>query len=342
MTSPPDGDDRPVRGTSRPRRLKPWMLPVLIFAVVPAILVPLLVVLHRHHADADAAKADRIRQYALPFTGLHVPHGVAVDDAGNVYISDVRANRVLKLAAGTNEQSVLPFSGIDLSAGVVNESTAGIAVDRVGAVYVVDTGHNRVLRLAAGSTQQTVLPFSGVDFPQGVAVDAAGNVYVADEHHARVMKMPAGSSTQTALPSTGRHVTPHDLAVDTGGTLYVRASVSCGRRNCSELLKLAPGSDKWVTVPLPGTDEYVAVDTAGTVYVIALGDSGGVMALPAGSQIWSALPYRFVDPQGVAVDSRGHLYVTDHTGDRAPGDLFGRWEVMKDNSVGYVLKLPVN
>ena len=35
----------------------------------------------------------------LPFTGLTNPIGVAVDAAGNLYVSDSGNNRVLKLAA---------------------------------------------------------------------------------------------------------------------------------------------------------------------------------------------------------------------------------------------------
>ena len=42
------------------------------------------------------------RQVELPFTGLNGPTGVAVDTAGNVYVTDDRGNRVLRLPAGTN------------------------------------------------------------------------------------------------------------------------------------------------------------------------------------------------------------------------------------------------
>jgi serine/threonine-protein kinase len=37
-------------------------------------------------------------QVTLPFTGLNVPHGVALDTAGNVYVT--AGSRVLKLPAG--------------------------------------------------------------------------------------------------------------------------------------------------------------------------------------------------------------------------------------------------
>jgi len=37
----------------------------------------------------------------LPFTGLNVPDGVAVDTAGDVYVADYGDGRVLKLPAGS-------------------------------------------------------------------------------------------------------------------------------------------------------------------------------------------------------------------------------------------------
>jgi serine/threonine protein kinase, bacterial len=36
----------------------------------------------------------------LPFTGLNKPDGVAVDTAGNLYVTDLSNNRVVKLPAG--------------------------------------------------------------------------------------------------------------------------------------------------------------------------------------------------------------------------------------------------
>ncbi len=343
-TAAPGARTAPAFRPARRPRTKLWIFGIVAFFTIPPLIwIPVSIVLNRHQQQADQVKADRERPFALPFTDLRVPHGVAVDAAGNVYVADGRTNRVLKLAAGSNTQTVLPFTGLDLAAGVVNESTGSVAVDAAGNVYVTDTGHNKVLKLAAGSSTPTLLPFSGVDFPEGVAVDSAGTVYVADEHHNRVVKLAAGSSTQTVLPSMGRWVTPHNLAVDATGTVYASVDVSCGRSSCSYVMRLSPGSNTWTRLPSPGNEEYVAADTAGNVYVMTLGDTGGVMRLAPGSSDWTELPgaHRFIDPQGLAVDTHGNMYVTDHTGARPPDSLFGIWPVGQDNALGFVLKLPV-
>jgi serine/threonine protein kinase, bacterial len=67
---------------------------------------------------------------------------VAVDAAGSVYVADTDHNRVLKLAAGSSTQTVLPFTGL--------RSPLGVAVDAAGNVYVTDRGNNRVVKLLAG------------------------------------------------------------------------------------------------------------------------------------------------------------------------------------------------
>jgi serine/threonine protein kinase, bacterial len=66
---------------------------------------------------------------------------VAVDTAGNVYVTDWSANRVLKLAAGAATQTELPFTNLN--------NPSGVAVDTAGNVYVADSGNNRVLKLPA-------------------------------------------------------------------------------------------------------------------------------------------------------------------------------------------------
>jgi serine/threonine protein kinase, bacterial len=66
---------------------------------------------------------------------------VAVDSAGNVYVTDYFGKRVLKLPAGSNTQVELPFTGLN--------TPQGVAVDSVGNVYVADADNNQVLKLPA-------------------------------------------------------------------------------------------------------------------------------------------------------------------------------------------------
>jgi serine/threonine-protein kinase len=100
-----------------------------------------------------------------------------------VYVTDDHNNRVVKLAAGSSTQTVLPFTGLN--------GPDSVAVDTAGSVYVADYLNNRVVKLAAWSSTQTVLPFTHLALPRGVAVDTAGSVYVTDFDSKRVVKLAA-------------------------------------------------------------------------------------------------------------------------------------------------------
>ena len=100
-----------------------------------------------------------------------------------MYVADRGNDRVVKLPAGTNTPTVLPFTGLN--------NPDGVAVDGAGNVYVTDSDNNRVVKLAAGSNEQTVLPFTGISVPWGVVVDGAGNVYVSEHDNNQVLKLPA-------------------------------------------------------------------------------------------------------------------------------------------------------
>jgi DNA-binding beta-propeller fold protein YncE len=277
-------------------------------AAAAAVIVVLVVVIAAVILGQQPSQPSR--QVALPFTDLYGPEGVAVDAAGNLYVTSNRPpdNQVLKLAAGSNTQSVLPFTGLNFSSGV--------AVDTAGTVYVTDSdpgnANARVLKLA-GSSTSTVLPIAlitGLSSRRGVAVDTAGNLYVTDPTNKRVLKLAAGSNDESEVPFTGLN-DPAGVAVDAAGNLYVTDS---------QVLKLAAGSNTQSVLPFTGLNDPsgVAVDTAGNLYVTNSSDAHNannqVLKLAAGSNDQSVLPFTFTVPtqlSGVAVDTAGTVYVTD-------------------------------
>jgi serine/threonine protein kinase, bacterial len=194
----------------------------------------------------------------LPFTGLYQPQGLAVDNAGAVYVADFN-NRVVKLTAGSTSQTVLGFTGLNYPESV--------AVDGQGSVYVADRGNNRVLKLPAGANAAVVLPFTGLKNPDGVAVDTAGNVYVTDTDNDRVLMLAAGSTTQTVVPFADVAV-PWGIAVDPAGDVFVT------EHDSNQVLKLPAGSNTPMVLPLNGlnTPLGVATDSAGNVYVADRGN----------------------------------------------------------------------
>ena len=74
------------------------------------------------------------------------PTGVAVDTAGNTYVTDYFTHQVWKLAAGATVPTPLPLTGLN--------NPNGVTVDPQGNLYVTDEGNNRAPKLAPGRAAQ--------------------------------------------------------------------------------------------------------------------------------------------------------------------------------------------
>ncbi|MFE3224940.1 serine/threonine-protein kinase PknD [Nocardia sp. NPDC059228] len=285
-------------------RLSPKTAGLLAAAVAVAVAAALAVIISVQRGSGGGGNSPApiapaySSQTPLPFTGVSLPTDVAVDAAGNVYVTDMGNDRVVKLAADASTPSPLPFTGL--------KNPQGVAVDPAGNIYVTDTSNNRVLRLAAGASAPTTLPFTGLKDPRGVAVDTAGDVYVADRANDRVVRLAAGAAAPTTLPFTGLQ-DPHGVAVDTAGNVYVT------ELGTERVVRLAAGASAPTTLPFTGLKDPrgVAVDRAGDVYVVDWGNES-VARLAAGASTPTTLPFTGLkDPQGMAVDTADNVYVTD-------------------------------
>ena len=77
---------------------------------------------------------------SLVAQNINNPNGVAVDTAGNVYVSDSTGNAVWEApAVSTSAPFILSFTGLN--------APAGLALDANGNLYVADSGNKQVLRM---------------------------------------------------------------------------------------------------------------------------------------------------------------------------------------------------
>ena len=186
---------------------------------------------------------------------LYAPSGVAVDTAGNLYISDTYSGSIRKVSNGvitTVAGNGTPgFSGDNGPATVAQlNSPYGLAVDTAGNLYIADTGNQRIRRVSSGGAIATVAGngtpgFSGdggaaiaaqLDNPHDLTVDSAGKVYIADFDNNRVRFLtPLVPCTYTVSPATAQ------VAVS-GGNLTVGIRTTAA---CSWTVAGLPG---WITV----------------------------------------------------------------------------------------------
>jgi gliding motility-associated-like protein len=206
--------------------------------------------------------------------------------------------------------STLAGSGVFGAANGVGSAASfhyplGIAVDRSGNIYVGDQGNSLIRKVsptglvstlagsgAKGSTNGMGTAASFYD-PYGVSIDASGNIYVADEGDNLIRKVSpagvvttlAGSGTVGSSNGTGTAATfnhPFGVAVDGSGNVYV-----------------AEGANNLIRKITP----------AGLVTTFA--GSGG-----RGSADGAGAAATFNDPEGIAVDALGNVYVSDSGNER--------------------------
>jgi serine/threonine protein kinase, bacterial len=111
----------------------------LVTVIAVAVDIPALVKHRPSKSSPTSSERSYAAQVVLPFTGLNLPQCVAVDSAGNLYVTSFNNQRVLKLAAGSSSPTALPFTGLS--------GPSGVAVDSAGNLYVTDTDNNRVVKL---------------------------------------------------------------------------------------------------------------------------------------------------------------------------------------------------
>lgn len=237
------------------------------------------------------------------------PNSIAVDPAGNFYVADPTAHVIRKItAAGV----VSTFAGTAGSSGTTDglgalarfNGPSGVAVDASGNVYVADTNNHAIRGISAAGNVFTLAGVAGAPgandsgsgtpphftYPFGIAVDSSGSVYVSDTFNHVIRRVAPNGTVSTVAGTAGvpgntdgtgasaRFKYPIGLAVDAAGVIYVAdASNALIRR------------------------------IAGTVVTTYAGTPGSF-----GTADGAALTLaRFNQPNGIAVDSTGVVYVAD-------------------------------
>jgi len=273
------------------RRCSPIVLGPCLFLIVATSRVLAQGVIGTFAGTTFLFPAGQIPALSAPLGSVQ---DVALDSAGNLYISDADNHIVVRLSpsgalvtyAGNGLSGFSGDLGLAVNASMIQPR--GLAIDSMGNLYIADYAGNRVRQVDssgnittyagtgnAGSMGNGVATSTELNQPIGLAVDAAGNVYIADSGNNLV-----------------REVTPAGLITTFAGNGQAMTSGDGG-----------PPTQAGLNSP-----SAVKVDAAGNVYIATI---DGVRLVTASTGKISTLATGASLPDGLALDSQGNLYVSD-------------------------------
>lgn len=157
-------------------------------------------------------------------SALAEPMGLALDQAGNLFIAD-HATSIVATLSPTGEIRLLAHFASPASIAVTPDGkTAFVASPETGAILAIDPQTSvisSVKGFAAVSNPPPCVspaPASATVCPAGLAVDASGNLFVSDSNSGRILRVDAQNGQITTFASGLK--APGALAMDLHGNLY--------------------------------------------------------------------------------------------------------------------------
>ena len=258
----------------------------------------------------------------LTLGGVEGPRGVAVNQLGEVVVTERDAGRVSVFSA--SGEKLRSFGSCGSGQGQF-ERPLGVAVDGEGNIIVADNANHRIQKLTSEGQFLTVVSTKGSGhLPRGVAFNVSNSkIYVTEDDRVHILNSDLTISRSFGQQGSGKgqFITPYDIACDRTGKVYVadtnnhRVQVFTAEGKFLRMIG-KPGRDKGELYGPVG----VAVDSSDMVYVselrkhhVSVFTTEGAFVTSFGSR--GRKPGQFENPRGLCVEG-GVVYVCDNDNNR--------------------------
>jgi sugar lactone lactonase YvrE len=239
--------------------------------------------------------------------------GVAVDAAGNVFIAEIGSSRVREVSDSTIGTVVgsdsKGFAGDGGPPGNASLSSPDdLLFDSAGNLYISDRGNYRVRKVASGiintvagnrgfgfSGDQGNAQIAALQLGSGMpAVDSGGNLYIADQYNNRIRKVTR-AGVITTVAGTGSPGFSGDGEPATAALLYQPFAVL-----------VSPTGDLYIA----DSGNYRVRKVSNGAITTVAGNGGTFSSTSSGNGMPAAGVA--MDPEGLALDASGNLYIADN------------------------------
>jgi sugar lactone lactonase YvrE len=222
------------------------------------------------------------------------PYGIAVDNFGNIFVSDKFNNRIQKI---TSTGLVSTFA--DYSTGLFYLEPFGITVDNNGNVFVAYPYIHTIVKISALGISSIIAGGNGTGNIDGAAnvatfhspvdldVDNVGNIFVADLNNHRIRKIAQDGQVTTIAGSTvgflngignnTKFSSPYGITVTTNDEIFVADLSNHRIRKISNYLSIEDNKLENLILIYPNpTSKYLNIElNNSTIFKISIYDLNG-------------------------------------------------------------------